>query len=429
MEKILIIGGGLSGFSSALFLSNAGYSVELIEASPKLGGRVYSFEYNSQRVDNGQHILMECYTNTFEYIDLIGARKFFAFQDSLSINYVDDKRKTTTFKIPKYFYPLNNIIGLMNFKVLKIKDRFAVLKLLLKIKRTDTAKYKDKTVYEYLLQNKQSESIIRKFWEGVVLSTMNTPTEVASSKMFIDMLKIIFFSNKRGANIVIPKVDLNTALINPAIEKLNSNGVAISTSERVRSFFSREDKIIAVETSKRIIDDFDILISAIPENSLRKITIKNSAKKIHIPELDYSSIVTVHVWLSKNPFTERMYNLIGGEFDWLFNHGTHISLLKSSAKKLATMDKKAVKLMLSSELKKYFTILSNIEIEDYVVLKEVNATFIPNLDSLKKRSSISNPFSNLFIIGDWAENNLPATIEGAVKSGKDISEKIIRNLE
>ncbi len=425
MKKVLIIGGGLSGLSSALFLSKVGYKVEVVESSPKLGGRVYSFNHNGQMVDNGQHVLMECYTNTLEYIDLIGAREFFTFQDSLTINYVNDNKELTTFRIPNYFYPLNNLVGLMNFKVLNIKERFATLKLLLKIRGTDTATFKDKTVYKYLLQNKQSESTIQNFWESLVVSTMNTSTKVASSKMFIDMLKTIFFSGKRGANIVVPNVDLSAALINSAIDKLRYNDVSISTSERVLSLFSSNGKIISVETNKRKIDDFDILISAIPEYSLRKISVENSTKKMKIPRLDYSPIVTVHVWLSENPLTKKMYNLIGGEFDWLFNHGTHISLIKSSAEKLVTMDKNAVIRMLSSELKNYFTILSNTEIEDYIVLKEVNATFIPNLDSLKKRSSVLNPFFNFFIIGDWTEVGLPATVEGAIKSGKDVSERII----
>ena len=227
MKKILIIGGGISGLSSALFLSEAGYNVEIIEASPKLGGRAYSFEYNGTQVDNGQHVLMECYTNTFEYIDITGSRELFHFQDSLSINYVNNRRELSKFHIPKYFYPLNNLIGLMNFKVLKLRDRFSVLRLLIKIKNFNATSYKDKTVYEYLKENKQSEDAIIKFWESLVASTMNTSTTIASSKMFIDMMKIIFFTDKRSANIVIPKVDLSATLIKPAVDKLICNGVKI----------------------------------------------------------------------------------------------------------------------------------------------------------------------------------------------------------
>ncbi|RLD66410.1 MAG: amine oxidase, partial [Bacteroidetes bacterium] len=84
---------------------------------------------------------------------------------------------------------------------------------------------------------------------------------------------------------------------------------------------------------------------------------------------------------------------------------------------------KVIKIVFS-ELKKYFTILTNIVIKDYVVLKEKRATFISDLDSVNQRNSISNPYSNLFLVGDWTNTELPATIEGAIKSGKDVVEKI-----
>ena len=425
MKKILIIGGGISGLSSALFLSEAGYNVEIIEASPKLGGRAYSFEYNGTQVDNGQHVLMECYTNTFEYIDITGSRELFHFQDSLSINYVNNRRELSKFHIPKYFYPINNLIGLMNFKVLKLQDRFAVLALLIRIKKLNTTSYKDKTVYEYLKENKQSEDAIIKFWESLVASTMNTSTTIASSKMFIDMMKIIFFTDKRSANIVIPKVDLSATLIKPAVDKLISNGVKISTSERAIKFSSDHGKVTKVKTNKRTINDFDILISSIPEQSLGRIKINNLIKTIGLPTLEYSPIITVHVWLNINPLKEKMYNLIGSEFDWVFNHGTHLSFLKSNAKMLVALNKNEVIKIVFSELKKYFTILSNVEIKDYIVLKEITATFIPNLDSINERKSISTPFENMHVIGDWTNTDLPATIEGAVKSGKDVTKKII----
>ncbi len=424
MKKVLIIGGGLSGLSSALFLSKDKYNIEIVEASPKLGGRAYSFDYNGMKVDNGQHVLMECYSNTLEYIDIIGSRELFEFQDSLSINYVNEKRELLKFQIPNFLYPLNNLIGLMSFKVLKVMDRFAVIKLFLKIKFIKSNNYDDKTVYEFLKVNNQSDAVIQKFWESLVVSTMNTSTKIASSKIFIDMMKIIFFTDKRGPNIVIPKKDLGGALINPAVKKLKSDGVNIVTSERVISIKSNNGKAIEVETNKRKIKDLDILISAIPVHSLQKIKFHNSSSNLIFPKLEYAPIVTVHVWLSENPLTERMYNLIGSEFDWLFNNGTHLSFVKSNAKKLVKMKKNEVINIVFSELKKYFTILTNIVIEDYIVLKGINATFIPNLGSQKERKSVPNLFSNIFFAGDWTNTGLPSTIESSVKSGKNVTKEI-----
>jgi len=427
MKKILVIGGGLSGLSSAVFLSKAGYNIEIIEASPQMGGRTYSLNYHETKVDNGQHILMECYSNALKFIDIIGARDLFEFQKSLSVNYIDKKKEHFQFKLPKYFYPLNQLIGIMNFRLLKIKDRFSVLKIFLKIKNFNTNNIIDKSVYEFLKSNGQSEDAIIKFWESLIVSTMNTSTNIASSKIFIDMMKIIFFKHKKNANIVIPIVDLSAALIEPAIRFLKEKNVKISNSERINSIKFVNEKAVEIETNKRKINNFDIVISAVPEYSLRKINLNNLSTKIIFPKLEYIPIVTVHVWLKDNPLTEKMYNLIGSEFDWVFNHNTHISFVKSNAKKLVRLNKKYVIKIVLSELKKYFTILNHLEIKDYIMLKEQRATFIPNLYSINERKSMLTSINNFFIIGDWTDTGLPATIEGAIKSGKNVTQKIILN--
>lgn len=424
MKNVLIIGGGLSGLSSAIFLLNSGYNIELIESSPKLGGRTYSFNYNGSKVDNGQHILMECYSNTLEYIDLIGSHKLFDFQKTLSLNSVDANGNSYKLEVPKYFYPLNYLVGFLKYKLFTFKERTEIIQLLLKIKFLDEKTSKNKTLYEFLVEQNQSERIISVFWENLVISTMNTKLKSASTEMFIRIAKIIFFSSKKSANIVIPKVDLSSSLVLPASDYILENGGKISTSEKAISFILDQEKIVAVETNRKTISDFDFVISAIPEYSLKRTTFKNSDNKLRLPELKYSPIVSVHVWLNENPLKEKMYNLIGGEFDWLFNHGEYITLIKSSAEKLATINNNGVIKIVFSELKKYFTILTNIVIEEYVVLKEKRATYISDLDSIEQRNSLFNPYSNLFLVGDWTNTELPATIEGAIKSGKDVTEKI-----
>ena len=425
MKKILIIGGGLSGLSSAVFLSKAGFNVELIEASPKMGGRTYSLNYNGVKVDNGQHILMECYSNTLEYLDIIGARKHFYFQESLSINYVNDKQEVLKLKTNSSFYPLNYIIGLMSFQFLNIKNRFSILKFLLKIKFIKTNTFADKSVYEFLKLNDQSDEVIFNFWESIIVSTMNTSSRIASSKLFIDMMKIIFFGGRRNANIIIPNTDLSTALIEPAISYLKERGAKLSTSERINIIRFENEKALEIETNKRKISDFDYVISSIPEYSLRKINFVGLSEKIILPELQYAPIVCVHVWLNENPLKEKMYNLIESQFDWVFNHGTYLSLIKSNAENLSNLNKNLVIKIVLSELKKYFTILSKTEIKDYIVLKKRHATFIPNLNSLAERKSSSATIGNFNIIGDWSNTGLPATIEGAIKSASDITQKII----
>jgi len=275
MKKILIIGGGISGLSSAVFLSCSGYSVEIIEASPKLGGKTYSFNYNGIEVDNGQHILMECYSNTLEFIDVLGSRKLFDFQKTLSLNSIDKDGNAYKLKVPKYFYPLNNLFGFLRYKLFTLKERMEIVRLLLKIKYMNENAAKNKTLFEFLIEQNQSEKTISLFWDNVVISAMNTKLKSASAEMFIRIAKIIFFSDKRSANIIIPKVDLSSAFVHPAKDIIIRNGGTISTSEKAISFILEQEKIIAVETNRRRITNYDFIISALPEYRLNKLVFKN----------------------------------------------------------------------------------------------------------------------------------------------------------
>jgi len=44
MPKVLIIGAGLSGLSTAYVLRNSNFDVEILEARPRLGGRIYTIK-------------------------------------------------------------------------------------------------------------------------------------------------------------------------------------------------------------------------------------------------------------------------------------------------------------------------------------------------------------------------------------------------
>ncbi|MCH7972928.1 MAG: oleate hydratase [Bacteroidetes bacterium] len=92
MKKCVLIGGGIAGLTSAVYLSKSGINVELIESSNKLGGRAYSFKdpATGSIIDNGQHILMGCYKETIKFLRLINAEDNLIYQDRLSIPFLNN---------------------------------------------------------------------------------------------------------------------------------------------------------------------------------------------------------------------------------------------------------------------------------------------------------------------------------------------------
>jgi uncharacterized protein with NAD-binding domain and iron-sulfur cluster len=51
-------------------------------------------------------------------------------------------------------------------------------------------------------------------------------------------------------------------------------------------------------------------------------------------------------------------------------------------------------------------------------VKEKRATFAATPEQERKRPGSVTSWSNLFLAGDWIDTGLPATIEGAVRSGQ-----------
>ncbi|MCX6166122.1 MAG: oleate hydratase, partial [Ignavibacteriae bacterium] len=96
----IIIGGGLAGLASAVFLSKKGFDVSVYESAPKWGGRTYSYYDNGKGIyiDNGQHILAGWYENTFKYLKIIGTYDKFNFKNELSLMYCDREKNTYKFK-------------------------------------------------------------------------------------------------------------------------------------------------------------------------------------------------------------------------------------------------------------------------------------------------------------------------------------------
>ena len=54
-KKAIVIGGGFAGLTASSYLVKNNYQVTLLESSPKLGGRAYSFQDKETNtiIDNG----------------------------------------------------------------------------------------------------------------------------------------------------------------------------------------------------------------------------------------------------------------------------------------------------------------------------------------------------------------------------------------
>jgi len=70
-RKVIIIGAGIGGLSAGYWLSRRGYTVEIVEASDRPGGRMVTLERKGDRVDVGAQFYHSSYRHAFDLMDVV----------------------------------------------------------------------------------------------------------------------------------------------------------------------------------------------------------------------------------------------------------------------------------------------------------------------------------------------------------------------
>jgi len=475
MKKCLVIGGGFAGLSASAYLVNSGFDVELIEASPKLGGRAYSFLHKETNtiIDNGQHIMMGCYDDTMSFLAMIGVldkvqvqqEVQVKVQEKLNVNFLKPGFELHQLRASSLPYPFNLQSAIINYSAITFRERLSILRFFLKLPFLAQRDLLKMTVDELLTKENQNENVRKAFWEVICVGALNTNLKNASAKIFVDILKEIFLKGSSGSKIILPRSSLSEMYCEPARQFIEGKGGRISLSERVEEIKADRGKAVEVISNNRSITDFDIVICAVPHYALENIInlaflnnhseINSESKANHLYEEQmlkqsalgglhdrsrpniqsfspqYSSILNVHVWLTEakkgNRFNEDFYALIDSKLHWVFIHDSHLTCVISDADYLMNLSDEEIMNMICSELEKYLSIKKNV-IQNYFFIKEKRATFIPSNKILNNRPNIETGIKNLFLAGDWVNTGLPSTIESAVRSGRLAAEFIVSGL-
>ncbi len=420
-KKAIVIGGGFAGLTAAAYLSRNNFKVTLLESSPKLGGRAYSFtdKETCTTVDNGQHILMGCYFETLKFLDLIGAKNNFQFQKKLEINFVKENFKVFPLKAISIFYPLNLLFGLMNINAISFLERLSLLKVFVKLPFYSSKKFSKVSVKQWLIKENQNKNAQDVFWKIIAVGALNTSIEKASAEIFIDILKQIFLNGSKAAAIVLPKYGLNESYCKNAEEFIIRNAGEIKLSETVTHISANNGLITEIKTANNTYTDFDFVVTAIPAFAISKVFDDNV--EIKLPDFTYSSILNIHLWHNENSFPLGFFGLINSTVHWVFNKGTHLNIVISDADDLVPKSDEEILEIVQTELKNFFK-LKFLKITNFKIIKEKRATFIPTVDILHNRPSQVTNIKNLVLAGDWVDTKLPSTIESAAKSGRVAAE-------
>jgi uncharacterized protein with NAD-binding domain and iron-sulfur cluster len=101
--------------------------------------------------------------------------------------------------------------------------------------------------------------------------------------------------------------------------------------------------------------------------------------------------------------------------EWIFAFPERISVTVSGADRLVDMDREALARLLWKDVAIVHGLSQ--DLPPWQVVKEKRATFAATPEQDALRPPANTRWSNLILAGDWTATGLPATIEGAVRSG------------
>ena len=121
-----------------------------------------------------------------------------------------------------------------------------------------------------------------------------------------------------------------------------------------------------------------------------------------------------------------MLGVIGGTAEWIFTFSDRISVTVSGADAIVDQDREDLALRIWADVTKALDIKA--PLPTWQIVKEKRATFAATPEQDSRRPAAKTPWRNLFLAGDWTQTGLPATIEGALRSGETAAALALKQL-
>jgi squalene-associated FAD-dependent desaturase len=432
---VIVVGAGFAGLSAACRLAAGGARVLVLEARPRLGGRATAFadRDTGELVDNGQHLLLGCYHETFGFLRAIGADSNLRLQQDLEVPFVDARGARTVLRCPPLPSPLHLLGGLLEWDALGVRDRLAALKMVrpLRLARRQAAGERvlaaspGESVENWLIRNGQTPRLCEMLWEPLALAALNQPVSEAAAPPFARVLAQMFGPDRRDSAIALPVRPLHLMYAEPARAFIEGRGGEVRTGTRAR-VVPGPGGAAAVAAGGSAMPAGAVVV-AVPWFALADTIdpgLDGAGEAARAAAgMRSSPIVTVNLWYDRAVLDVPFLGLPGRQFQWVFDKreafgdtASHLALVASGAARVVGLSNPELVSMAASELGAALPGARDAALVRGTAVRERRATFSLAPDQ-PRRPGTRTPVPNLFLAGDWIDTGLPGTIESAVVSG------------
>jgi len=402
-RRVEVVGAGLAGLGAAVELARAGLPVGLSDSAARAGGRCRSY-FDPQlglTIDNGNHLVLAGNPAVAAFRAAVGADVPLAGPEHADFAFADlesGERWTLGINdgpIPWWvFVPSRRVPGS------RLVDYLPLGKLL--------KGRADQTIGEIVTP---TGPVWERMLHPVLLAALNTDPVVSSAGLCANVLAETLAKGGRASAPRVAVPTLAAAFIDPAVDWLAQAGVALATGRRLKAIRFAGDVVTALEWADGVqaIAADEAVVLAVPAWVAGGLV-----PDLSVPD-DHRSILNAHFAVAPPPGAPEILGLVKATSEWIFTHPDRISVTISGADRLIDDNREDLARLIWGEVAQALGMTG--PMPRWQIVKEKRATFAatPQQDAL--RPAPQTRWRNLFLAGDWVQNGLPATIEGALRSG------------
>lgn len=403
MSEAYVVGAGLAGLSAAIELARAGAKVRLADSAPRAGGRCRSYHDPAlgMVIDNGNHFTFSGNQAVARYLETIGGAGGLAGPDKARFAFhdlADDSRWTMQ---------VND--GPLPWWMLSARNRApgTTLGQHMALARLALAGRDGRSIGDHMPTDGQ-------FWRRVVepmmLAVLNCPAQQGSAWLAARFLRESFLRGGQACRTMVALPTLDAVFIDPALAWLKLRGASLRLGERLRTIRFEGDRAVELDYGDRVekVADASVVLAVPPWIAA------DLVPDLAVPT-EFCAILNAHFAMPPPPGAPMITALLGATSQWVVAHENRISVTISGADDIIDQDRESLARLIWGEVCATLGIAA--PLPAWQIVKEKRATFAATPQQDARRPGARTRWRNLFLAGDWVQTGLPATIEGALRSG------------
>jgi len=437
--RIAVVGGGLAGITAALTAADAGARVVLYESKPRLGGLTHSFRRHGLWVDNGQHVFLRCCVSYRRLLRRLGVAGLAPLQPRLDIplrgpdpvGRIRDGRLRSV-RLPA---PAHLTTSVLRFGWLPASERLRFGRAALALRTVDPAdpRIDSQSFGDWLRDHDQAAETISTLWDLFTVPTLNAHVDDVSLALAATMFQIGLLTDPSAADIGISTVPLQQLHGDAAAVALATAGVDVRTDARISAL---DD--LGQDQDGQHAGGPDGIVLATPPAVTEALL---PAGAVNLPagwsdRLGGVPIINLHLVLDRPVLHQPFLATVSSPLQWIFDRtrqsgladGQYLAVSLSAADELADQPTRVLRERFEPELRRLLPGMAEARIRDFFVTRERLATFrpAPGCSAFRPQAGTADP--RIVLAGAWTDTGWPATMEGAVRSGKTAAATVLRRV-